>query len=464
MPDLWGDQPPATVAGPCPSQQAGEVKSQRWGFAEPAVWTPRMLRTLERGIEGGRWFRLMDKVFAERTLRSAFTDVRRNDGSAGVDGHCVSAFEAHEQNEVAKLSAELKSGTYRPLSLRRVYIPKPGSEEKRPLSIPAVRDRVVQGALKAVIEPIFENEFAEQSYGFRPGRGCKDALRRVEELLKGGYTHVVDADLKSFFDTIPHGPLMAQMREHIADGRVLDLIESFLKAGILDGMKEWTPESGTPQGGVVSPLLANVYLNPLDHEMVQAGWQMVRYADELPALLRDEFGRLSRCARLVVLCRSEEEAQAALEQVERWVKAAGLTLHPQKTRIVDMRERGGFDFLGYHFERGMRWPRSKSMQKLRDRIRELTPRLCGHSLGRVIERLNQTLRGWYGYFRHSKSTTFTPVDGFVRGRLRTILRQRAKRRGKARGADHQRYPNAYFDAVGLFNLMKTWTVERQSHS
>lgn len=447
MPDLWGDQPPAAVAGLCPSQQAGDAGLQRWGFAEPAVWTPRMLRTLERGIEGGRWFRLFDKVFAERTLRSAFNDVRRNDGSAGVDRHSVSAFEAHELNEVAKLSAELKTGTYRPLPLKRVYIPKPGSEEKRPLSIPAVRDRVVQGAIKAVIEPIFENEFAEQSYGFRPGRGCKDALRRVEELLKAGYTHVVDADLKSFFDTIPHGPLMARVREHIADGRVLDLIESFLKAGILDGLKEWTPESGTPQGGVVSPLLANLYLNPLDHEMARAGWQMVRYADDF-----------------VVLCRSAEEAHAALEQVERWVKAEGLTLHPQKTRIVDMRERGGFDFLGYHFERGMRWPRSKSMQKLRDRIRELTPRLCGHSLGRVIERLNQTLRGWYGYFRHSKSTTFTPVDQFVRGRLRTILRQRAKRRGKARGADHQRYPNAYFDAAGLFNLMKTWTASRQSHS
>ncbi len=194
--DLWGEQPPAPVAGASPSQQAGEARRQRWHCADPTVWTERMLKTLEEGIEGGRWFRLFDKVFAERTLRVAFGHVWRNAGSAGVDGQSVSAFEALENKELARLSAELQADTYRTQLVKRVYIPKPGSAEKRPLGIPAVRDRVVQGALKAVIEPILEKEFAAQSYGFRPGRGCKDALRRVVELIEAGYTHVVDADLK----------------------------------------------------------------------------------------------------------------------------------------------------------------------------------------------------------------------------------------------------------------------------
>lgn len=441
--DLWGEQPPAKVTESKPSQQAGEAQFQQWSWVEPAVWTKRMLATLEGGIEGGRWFRLIDKVYAERTLRAACTGVRRNDGSAGVDGQSVGAFEAHEQKELAKLSAELKAGTYRPLAARRVYIPKPGSEEKRPLAIPAVRDRVVQGALKAVIEPILENEFASQSYGFRPGRSCKDALRRVQQLLKEGYTHVVDADLQSYFDTIPHERLMDRVREHIADGRVLDLLESFLKAGVMEEMKQWTPESGTPQGGVISPLLANLYLNALDQLMEQAGWQMVRYADDF-----------------VILCRSAKEALEALEAVQKWVTAEGLTLHPQKTRVVDLKEPGGFDFLGYHFERGQKWPRRKSIEKLRARIRELTPRLSGESLGHTIQQLNTVLRGWFGYFKYSNGPTFPAIDGYVRGRLRTILRQRAGRRGKARGEDHHRYRNAFFAEAGLFDLTAAWQWQR----
>ncbi len=403
-----------------------------------------MLKTLEEGIEGGRWFRLIDKVYVERTLRVAFGRVWKNDGSAGVDGQSVSAFEAHEQKELARLSAELKAGTYRPLAVKRVYIPKPGSVEKRPLGIPAVRDRVVQGAIKAVIEPIFEREFAAQSYGFRPGRGCKDALRRVDELLKAGYTHVVDADLKGYFDTIPHDRLMERVREHLSDGRVLGLIEAFLKAGVLEELKEWTPESGTPQGGVVSPLLANLYLNRLDHEMVQAGREMVRYADDF-----------------VILCRSESEAQAALEQVQRWVTAEGLTLHPEKTRVVDANERGGFDFLGYHFERGMRWPRRKSMCKLRETLRQQTRRNNGHGMTSIIRRINPVLRGWFAYFKHSRRTTWADVDGWVRMRLRSILRRRQKKRGRGRERDHQRWPNAYFAEQGLFSLEAAYARIRQ---
>lgn len=191
------------------------------------------------------------------------------------------------------------------------------------MGIPTVRDRVVQTALRMTLEPIFENEFAAQSYGFRPHRGCKDALRRVDELLKAGYTHIVGADLKSYFDTIPHDALMALVAEKVTDGRILALLRAFLKQGILDGPREWEPEQGSPQGAVVSPLLSNIYLNPLDHLMAQQGIEMVRYADDF-----------------VILCRTAEEAERALELVEEWTAKAGLTLHPTKTKIVDARTEG----------------------------------------------------------------------------------------------------------------------------
>jgi RNA-directed DNA polymerase len=326
--------------------------------------------------------------------------------------------------------------SYQPLPVRRKWIEKPGTNQKRPLGIPAVRDRIVQTALRNVIEPIYEHTFAEHSYGFRPGRGCPQALHRVQELLEAGSVWVVDADLKSYFDTIPHASLRARMAEHVTDGRVLELIQSYLKQGVMEELKYFEAgESGTPQGAVISPLLANVYLNPLDHLMAQAGYEMVRYADDF-----------------VILCRTEEQAQAALTRVQTWVAANGLTLHPEKTRIVDASKPGGFDFLGYHFERGLRWPRKKSMDKLKDKIRKLTPRCHGHAMETIVSQLNPVLRGWFGYFQHSHWNTFCGVDGYVRGRLRAILRKRSKRKGIASGGDSQRWPNAYFATMGLFNL------------
>lgn len=258
----------------------------------------------------------------------------------------------------------------------------------------------------------------------------------MQKLLEDGYSFVVDADLKSYFDTLPHTRLMKRVQERIADGRVLALIADYLKAGVMDTMNGWQPtEQGTPQGAVISPLLANVYLNPLDHHMAQRGWEMVRYADDF-----------------VVLCRSQEEAERALVEVQQWVEANALTLHPDKTRVVDATQRGGFDFLGYHFERGERWPRRKSLERFKDSIRAETRRTSGQSLAMIVATLNPKLRGWFVYYQHGHPWTFERLDGWVRMRLRSILHKRQGRRGRGRGTDHQRWPNAYFGALGLYSL------------
>jgi len=403
-----------------------------------------MLTALEQGVKGGKWFSLIDKVHPEANLVAAFSKVAANRGAPGVDHVTIDQFTDRLDENLQALSAALRNGTYRPQDIRRHWIPKPGSTDLRPLGIPTVRDRVVQTALRNVLEPIFERDFAAHSYGFRPGRGCKDALRRVDELLKAGYRYVVDADLKSYFDTIPQDRLMELIRRKVADGRVLSLLEAFLRQGVLNGLERWTPEQGTPQGAVISPLLANVYLDPLDHQMAQRGYAMVRYADDF-----------------VILCRSLEEAQQALDAVRQWTANAGLTLHPTKTRLVNATT-DGFDFLGYHFERAKRWPRRKSLDKLKETIRAKTKRTDGRSLLAIIADVNRTLRGWFGYFRHSWRTTFPEVDGWVRMRLRSLLRQRSGRRGRGHGADHQRWPNAYFADLGYFSLTDAHRLACQS--
>ena len=429
-------KPTAVAAAP---KQVGEAKPPRepWWWVERCVWTERMLTRLASSESADRvWFALWDKTYAPANLASAFHKVWKNGGSAGADAQTVAHFGRRAEEELQRLHEQLRDGTYRPQPVRRAWIPKPGSTEKRPLGIPAVRDRIVQGALRHVLEPIFETDMAEHSYGFRPGRGAKDALRRVDTLLKAGHVWVVDADLKSYFDTIPHERLLALVKERVGDGRVLALVESFLRAGVLEEAEGWQPtERGTPQGGVISPLLANLYLNPFDHQMEKAGWEMVRYADDF-----------------VILCRSEAEAQNALAAVRQWVNEAGLTLHPEKTRVVDANAPGGFDFLGYHFERGMKWPRTKSLLKLKERVRAKTSRLDGRSLSEIVTDVNRSLRGWYQYFQHSKANTFTAVDGYVRRRLRSVLQWRLDGRGKGIGATHQRWPNAWFAHRGLLSL------------
>ena len=408
-----------------------------------------MLTALEKGVKGGRWYSLIDKVYKPITLQKAYRDVERNKGAAGVDHVTVEAYGDNLEKELEKLRKSLMDGSYRPQKIRRVMIPKPGSKEKRPLGIPTVRDRVVQTALRKVLEPIFEKEFAEHSYGFRPKRGCKDALRRVDQLLREGYTYTVDADLRNYFGTIPHAKLMERLEEKISDRRILELIELFLKQRVMDGMKEWTPEEGTPQGAVLSPLLSNIYLNPLDHEMAESGYEMVRYADDF-----------------IILCRSRAEAEAAMERAREWTKEAGLLLHPEKSGIRTLAE--GFDFLGYHFQLGRRsgklrrWPRKKSMQKVKDTIRAKTKRNNGHSMKVIIQDLNTTLRSWFEYFKHSNRQTFIRLDQWIRGRLRSILRKRAGGKGRGRGSDHQRWRISYFAEAGLFSLVTAHALASQS--
>jgi RNA-directed DNA polymerase len=379
---------------------------------------------------------LVDKVHRPATLEAARHKVERNKGSSGIDGQSIDRFAAGAADYLAELHETLKSGQYRPSPVKRVDIPKAGGQT-RPLGIPTVKDRIVQTALKMVIEPIFETQFREGSYGFRPGRRCKDALREVDRLLKEGYAHVVDADLKSYFDTIPHDRLMAQVARKISDGRVLELIEGYLSQDVMKGMERWTPTTGTPQGAVISPLLANIYLHPLDLLMEQSGYRMVRYADDF-----------------VILCRTAEEAMAALRQVTTWTMANGLTLHPDKTRIGDAREPGqGFDFLGYRFEGGRRFVRKKSLKAFKDKVRGKTGRSRGVSLERIVADLNPMLRGWFGYFKQAAPSEFRLLDGFIRRRLRAILRKQEKRPAFGRcPQDHHRWPNACFASLGLFTL------------
>lgn len=426
------------------AQQAEEILS-RWRWVKPCAWTIRMLTALEQGVKGEKWFRLIDKVFAERNLWTAFQQVAEKKGAAGVDHQTTQDFRRRLPEAIWELSDALKAGTFRPQAIRRVHIPKPGTNETRPLGIPTVRDRVVQAAIVNVIEPIFERDFAKHSYGFRPGRGCKDALRRVDTLLKQGYVHIVDADLKGYFDSIPHDRLLARLEAKIADGPLLGLIGSFLKADILDEASHWTPEQGAPQGAVLSPLLSNVYLDPLDHLMAGHGFEMVRYADDF-----------------VILCRTAEEAERALELVRQWVAAEGLVLHPTKTRIVDSRTEH-FDFLGYSFRGQDHWPRKKSLGKLKDTLRQKTPRTSGTSLQCTVYDVNRTLKGWFTYFQHSSyRTVFRDLDRWLRMRLRSILRKRSNRRGRGRGRDHNRWPNRFFAEQGLFSLVTAHATVVQS--
>jgi RNA-directed DNA polymerase len=418
------------------TKQVREIPD-RWSWIEPSIWTEQMLSTLERGVKGGKWFSLIDKVYRGTTLIEAFEAVKRNKGAAGVDNESITRFIRHRDEKLLKLQELLKTDRYHAQAVKRVWIDKPGKKnEKRPLGIPTVRDRVVQAALRMVIEPIFENEFAEHSYGFRPGLGCKDALRQVWNLYTSGYNYILDADLKSYFDTIDHDILMEMVKDKISDSRVLDLIRQYLNQEVMETAKVWTPERGTPQGAVISPLLANIYLNPLDHLMADKGFQMIRYADDF-----------------MIMCKSQEEAEEALQIVKVWCEKMKLTLHPEKTKIVNSQEEE-FEFLGYRFKNGKRFASKKSLVKFRSNIRQYTKRTNGYGMENIIKTINPIIRGWFEYYKHTYRTEVEDMDKWIRMRLRSILRKRAGRKGRGRGADHQRYPNDYFHELGLFSMVE----------
>ena len=428
-----------------PEAKQGEEIRSRWSWVERAAWSDRMLEALEKGVKGDKWFSLIDKVTSERNLWAAWARVRSNRGAAGLDRKGIGWFAQREERELDRLRSELIEVRYRPLPVLRRHIPKPGTTKTRPLGIPTVRDRIAQQAVRQVIEPIFDHRFVESSFGFRRQRGSKDALRKVQELLDAGNTWVVDADIESYFDTIDHELLMDEVRHEVADGRVLKLIEGFLTQEVFESCRQWKPSRGTPQGAVISPLLANIYLHPVDVKLSEAGHEFVRYADDL-----------------VIMCRTEAEAREALALLEECMTSRKLRLHPEKTKLVDATAAGGFDFLGYHFERGYRWPRDKSRMALKDRVRSLTPRANGHGMAFIISRLNRVLRGWYEYFKHGLRNVLAELDSWIRMRLRSIQRKRHKGRGRGRGLDHRRWPNAYFRKLGLFFMAEARDAELQS--
>lgn len=344
-----------------------------------------------------------------RLLHEAFRSVKRNRGAAGVDKVSVEMFGANLEDNLAALMRDLKDGTFRPLPLRRVHISKgPGSKKTRPLGIPIVRDRVAQEVVRRLLSPIFEPQFHEASFGFISNRNCHMAIQRVLKFHRQGDLIVLDADIQGFFDNIPHKIIMEAVAAEIADGNILRLVERFLRSGVMeDGVFKPTT-IGTPQGGVISPLLANIVLNRLDWALHEAGYRFARYADDF-----------------VVVCHSDTQAQEALTVVQHVLESElGLKLSPEKTKITSYGK--GYEFLGFVLSSGSRRMRDKSVQKFQARIRELT--LRHHNLDqKVIARLNHVIRGTANYFATTFSTCrwkFQKLDSWVRMRLRCMKLKR----------------------------------------
>jgi RNA-directed DNA polymerase len=393
---------------------------------------------------------LIDKVYHPTNLKLAWEAVKANKGSGGVDGIEISAFEEEVTEELKNLYEELKLGTYKPMPVRRVHIPKRGNpNETRPLGIPAIRDRVCQQALKNRLEPIFEPTFNDCSYGYRPGRSAHDAMRKIYREIMAGCEWIVDADLRDYFGSVHHEPLIDRIAEKVSDGRVLQLIRQFLKAGYMEKGRKYPTPQGTPQGGVVSPLFSNIYLTPFDDDMNQRGHRLTRFADDW-----------------VVLCTTREEAETALRDAKNILETLGLTLHPKKTRITHIS--WGFEFLGYKLKRGKGLalperkikkkqnrqniyaiPTEKSVKRFMDTIRVRTKRRIPLTMYQLIDGVNPVIRGWGNYYR--KAHVRKLFNRLQRWIIRRLLSHQCK---QWRNTGWKKYPEQrLYNDLKLVNLL-----------
>lgn len=378
-----------------------------------------------------RWHSLYDKVIRPSNLLDAYQKVRRNKGAGGIDKMTLEKFAEQAEEYLAFAQEKLQQKRYRARPVRRVYIPKPNGK-KRPLGIPIILDRIVQQALLNWLGPIYEATFSDVSYGFRKGRSALDAIETVKGYLDRGYRYTVEVDIEKYFDSVDHKLLMRKLEEEVTDSSVLNLIKDFLQAGVMEQGQWSATDEGTPQGGVISPLLANVYLNSFDHLMANKGYKLVRYADDF-----------------VILCGTEEEAEQAMQQAMGYLEGElRLRINKEKSRIIDFR-RESFEFLGYLFYGRFLRPKEGKIAQLKDEIRRLTRRQQPVALQQIVDRLNMTLRGWAQYFclGHIRALT-ERLDEWIRHRLRAFVNKRWAIFREV----HYAYPNARFASLGLVSL------------